>query len=373
MTRSLATSSAVVLLILPALLAPLPASGQDLPGRRTTRIELNYNSYFGPATAASLQIQADAQYLRAVGQMQVDFAEARILHAEARKLEGENRAQELLAKIKFREVLDAKRGQRIRENIAMRRQNNEKTWERLKNHPELTSGEILTGRALNFLKDRLSTNVITYQGDKKNANSASQDVAKQLQVTPEMIHGLQVREVLGRGERLIFRLDEGRPIQVDWWPPGLRDPGLKGECTAFEKARNDVFAAQTQETFDANINKLLLAHEKLEHEFLFLKPHAERVKTQQSIHIYLDGKAFLRSLVSEIRRLERVGRGQNAARDLAFRGSDVTELLTHMVRNGLEFGPAKPGDEPAYQQVFHMLRDLYVATETDALESAAAK
>ena len=42
-----------------------------------------YRSYYGPATAASLEIQAEAQYLRAYGLVQRDLAVARIRHAEA--------------------------------------------------------------------------------------------------------------------------------------------------------------------------------------------------------------------------------------------------------------------------------------------------
>lgn len=36
-----------------------------------------------------------------------------------------------------------------------------------------------------------------------------------------------------------------------------------------------------------------------------------------------------------------------------------------MSPNGLEFAPALPGEEAAYHQVFHMMRDLFVTVVDD--------
>ena len=349
------------------LLPPAAVQSQVLVPRNV--LQLNYGSCYGPGMAAAMQIHAEAEYLRGYGEMQRDLADARIRHAEARKVEIKNRVDEVLSKIEIRQALDAERARLIRERIAKRRENNEKTWERLKHHPELTAGEIVTGKALNFLKNRLATNVVTYQPSDVSSSGSTNKVTEQLQVTPALIHALQVRQMVGRGESLVFRLDDGQPIQVDWWPPALRTPELKSARTNFEKARADVFAAEASDQFDPRIKKLLLAHAALQDDFLDQQPHAQRIKTQQSIHDYLDGKAVLSSLLSEIRRMQRVGPNKVSARDLAFRGSELTEMLTHMVRNGLEFAPAKPGDEQAYQQMFYKLRDLYLAVEADAAES----
>lgn len=373
MTRLFVTFCVAVMALFSAYWSPLPAWSQEQPekGARRKRTPLKYEFLLGPAASAALQIQALTQHKQVEAQIEKDFAEARERHANAAKLEGEAEVQDVMNRIKIREIEEADRARRIRENIAKRKENNAKTWDRLKHHPELTSGEILTGGALNFLKNRLSTTLITYQPSEKESAARTQAVSSQLQLTPTMIHALQVRQLVGRGESLVFRLDEGRSIQVDWWPPALRIAELKTPRLNFERARNELFEAQTPDQFYDKIKLLLVAHAKLEDEFLSREPHAERVKNQNSIHDYLDGKAVLRSKLSEIRRLHRVGPGQTAAGALSFKSDDLTELLTHMVRNGLEFAPPKPGDEPAYQQVFHMLRDLYVATQADADETAA--
>src|SRR5258708_22752735 len=58
--------------------APPPAGGNSL--------QLNFGAHYGPAKSASLQIQAEAQYLRAYVEMQKHLAEARLPHADARRL-----------------------------------------------------------------------------------------------------------------------------------------------------------------------------------------------------------------------------------------------------------------------------------------------
>ena len=104
-----------------------------------------------------------------------------------------------------------------------------------------------------------------------------------------------------------------------------------------------------------------------------MQTRATRLKSQQAWVACNDGKAFMQTLAGEIRRMEKLGPGQAGPQTLVYQGSELPELLAHMVRNGLEFAPAKPGDEQAYQQVFHMLRDLYVAFESDAAQNESAR
>ncbi len=96
-----------------------------------------------------------------------------------------------------------------------------------------------------------------------------------------------------------------------------------------------------------------------------MQTREKRLKSQQAFVASNDGKAFLQTLSGEIRRMEKLGPGKAGTQTLVFQGSELPELLAHMVRNGLEFAPAQPGDEQAYENVFLMLRDLYVAFEAD--------
>jgi hypothetical protein len=332
-----------------------------------------YRAYYGPATAASLEIQAEALYLRAYTLGQRDLAIASIHYAEARRLELENDRQALHNHLERRELLEAEYNRKIARRLKGKRESDQRILERLKNHPELNGGEVVTGVALNFLKNRLSPTVVTFRSASMGSREAVQDVAAQLHVTPEIVHGLQVRQNSSKGETFVFRLDEGRPLQIDWWPPALRAPELKEARSEFEAARAKAVETQSDADFDACIRKLILRHAALEEAFLKMQTREKRLKSQQAWVACNDGKAFLQTLSGEIRRMEKLGPGRAGPQTLVFQGSELPELLAHMVRNGLEFAPAKPGDEQAYHQVFIMLRDLYVAFEADNAQNEPAK
>jgi len=344
-----------------------------VPSRNAAaQFPFGYRSYYGPATAASLEIQAEAQYLRAYGLVQRDLAVARIHHAEAQSLELANAKQALHDHLERRELLEAEHNRQIAKRLKGKRESDQRILERLKNHPELNGGEVKTGVALNFLKNRLSPTVVTFRSASMGSRAAVEEVAAQLHVTPEIVHGLQVRQNLSKGETFVFRLDEGRPLQVDWWPPALRAPELKEARSQFEDARAKALEAQSNAEFDGCIRKLILRHAVLEEAFLNMQTRATRLKSQQAWVACNDGKAFLQTLSGEIRRMEKLGPGRAKPETLVYQGAELPELLAHMVRNGLEFAPAKPGDEPAYEQVFHMLRDLYVAFESVAAQNEPA-
>lgn len=355
-------------LILTSAAAVLPvgnARGQSTVVLPNDGIRLNYGSYFGGATAASLQIQAEAQYLQAYGLAQRDLAVARVVHAEAQRLEQANSMQAVRDYYERKELREAERERQIEKRLKNKEKGNERILARLNKYPELNGTEIITGVALNFLKNRLGATVVTFRSASMGSRDAVDDVSRQLHVTPGIVHSLWVRQSLGRGETFVFRLDEGRPLQVDWWPPVLRSPELNDVRSRFEKARAEVFKLQTSADFEAGIRRLILAHAALQEAFVNAQTRDKRLQSVQAWESYNDAKAFLETLSGEVRRLHKLGPGQTVPQDLAYKGTELPELLAHMVRNGLEFAPAKPGDEPAYNQVFHMLRDLYAAFEAD--------
>jgi len=344
-----------------------------VPSRNAAaQFPFTYPYYYGPATAASLEIQAEAQYLRAYGQVQRDLSVARIHHAEAQRLELANAKQALHDHLERRELLEAEHNRQIAKRLKGARERNERILERLKNHPELNGGEVVTGVALNFLKNRLDSAVVTFRSESMGSREAVQEVAALLHVTPAIVHALQVRQHLSKGETFVFRLDEGQPLQVDWWPPALRAPELKDARSQFEVARAKALETRSSADFDGCIRKLLLRHAALEEAFLKMQTRATRLKSQQAWVACNDGKAFLQTLSGEIRRMEKLGPGAPGPQTLVYQGTELPELLAHMVRNGLEFAPAKPADEHAYEQVFRMLRDLYVAFKADEAQNESA-
>ncbi|MBS0263707.1 MAG: hypothetical protein JSS02_17320 [Planctomycetes bacterium] len=331
-------------------------------------VQLNFGSHYGPATAASLQIQAEAAYARAYGELQKDLALARIRHAQARALEGRNSVQAVRDHIAKQRLLEEERDRRIGTQLAKQHKTHAKILERLKNHPELNGGEVETGVALNFLKNRLATKIINFRAESMGAQDAVREVSRQLKVTPDIVHSLRVREKVRRGDAFVFRLDEAQGLQVDKWPPVLRAPELRPARKRFMDAREAVFAPGNQNESEEQqydkLRNLIVALNDLELAFLQSDGSKTRTKSGHTWAAYLDGKAFLQTLGSEIRRMEKVG-AAGPSQSLAFRGDYFPDLLAHLVSNGLEFAPVIPGEERAYHVVFEMMRDLWLAVEFD--------
>lgn len=364
MARSLTAICFAVFFGLSAVSTTVPAYSQGVVVTNPNGLRLYYADYYSPAMAAAYQIRAEAEYLRGWGQMQKDLAETRILNEEFLKLRGENAVQFRINKLRAWEADQALKNKKIRDLLNKPRENNDKRMEQLRTLPETRAGQIQSGGALNFLVNRMAG----LPGGLQSGESIPL-----LEVTPQLVHALRVRQKVGGGNSLIFRLDEGQPIQVDWLPPALRTPALKAERNNFERARNEVFVSKAPEEFDRKIEKLLFAQVELEVAFKMQPQLDARDKSQNVMHDYLEGKRVLESLKREILRLRRLGQVPDTARELTFKGSDLTMLVDHMVRNGLEFVPSRPGDEPAYTQVFTKLLELCVAMEASADEAAPQK
>src|SRR5439155_515949 len=107
------------------------------------------------------------------------------------------------------------------------------------------------------------------------------------------------------------------------------------------------------------VKELLTAFDELDRKFTARYPRQTRVKTVELFQHYQMAQRFLQSLSGEILRLQTAGT-LATTENLRFVGDNLVALLTHMSRNGLDFAPAKPGDEATYHTVFRMMRDLYI-------------
>jgi hypothetical protein len=326
---------------------------------------------YSPATGISAQIHAEANYLRAYGEAAADLNQARILRAQAVNLEIKNSVDYVKAYWERRSIGEAEKLKRHKTLAQKEDIRNSHLWQRLKDHPELSIEAIPNGTALNFLLDRLAGGVLAYQFS-AGQNGPSMELLAQLELSPQTLHQLRVRQDLPSGERTVFRVDEGKPLDVAWWPAGLRGGELHTERTRFEAARSNLMVAP-ETSIDNNLKELFTAYDQLTEAFHRHHTRAVRLKSIHTHREYGLAKRFLQSLAGEMYRIRSVG--PKALRDdgLKFEGKNVVALLTHMSRNGLEFAPSLPGEEAAYHQVFHMLRDLYVTVAEDDQAKAAKK
>ncbi|MDF1747039.1 MAG: hypothetical protein P1V19_25330, partial [Gimesia sp.] len=323
---------------------------------------------------------AVADLVRARGSASVDYAYARKLHAEAARMEIENWVLRLKAYYEGKAIREAEKLKRAYNHLDSKRLQKNRMWERLKNHPDLIGTSITNGKALNFLMNRLSNSILAYGYSTQSKSMDEVDMEK-LKLPPEVLHGLMIQQRLSNGRLLVFRADEGKPLDTGWWPFVLRDEFFKDHREAFEKQRDLVI----QEAKDGKINnksldELYVSFENIRDQFNQKYSKKERFKDgMQSWQQFHRTDTFLKSLWGQISLLQTTGDinilGADLKIDADKDGSDLIALLRFVSRNGLEFSEAKPGDEPAYHQLFKLMRDLYIniADEDEALKPQTKK
>jgi hypothetical protein len=358
-----------------ALAAAVALAGAMLPSAADAQVYVpryNWTYYGSPATAASAAIHAHADYLRAYGEASVNIAEARRIHADAYRQELVNAVEEVRAYWTRRSIGEAELWKRYHHSLDSQKLQNSKTWERLKNHPDLTGPQIINGTALNFLLNRLGGTVLSYEFS--GGQSQNPDIIKQLSLDPETIHKLKLRQRTTNNQNMVFRADEGTGLSVDWWPFALTAPEFENNRFLFEQARDQVVKeAQggriSHETIRGLDGALIDLRAAFEDRFAGQAKVARdgggnRMTTWTH---YNTAKRFLQSLSGEVLRLAQTQKSAAFDGTLKFEGDNAIHLLTYMSRNGLDFAPAEPGDENAYHNLFHMMRDLYLlVAESDA-------
>lgn len=320
--------------------------------------------YYEPVTAISAQIHAEADFFRAYGDMAVDLAAADEIRAQARQLEIQNSVDAVRAYWERRSIIEAERLKRKKTLVQRQEIRNSHLWKRLKDHPELSTGAVENGTALNFLLNRLAGGVLAYSFSPGNDGTGI-ELLDQLQLSPETVHQLRVKQDLFNGSTTVFRLDEGAPLELNWWPGALRASELKRPRTQFETARAAALQS-SPEDLDDKLKELFAAYDALSSAFRSHYTRSVRLRSVNACTEYNQANRFLQGLLGEMQRIRNVGPKALKDDSLRFEGNNLVGLLTHMSRNGLEFAAPMPGDEPAYHQVFHMMRDLYVTVADES-------
>ena len=331
-----------------------------------------WRSFYGPGDAISNRIHAQANWVRSVGESAVRHAEAREIRADAFRKEIANSVEYARAYWEKKEIYRAAKMREYTAPLDAADLRNNLTWRRLKDHPELNGPAIVNGKALNFLLDRLSAGLLATHYSLADFDDA---LLKRLQLSPDVLSKLRLREDVPGGNGLVFQANSGDALDIAGWPFALRDEHFAKQREEFEQARNDVVqAGRDGGTVDnALMKRLLQAHDRLDREFY--KYYTKERRTQAGgkyFHQFLTSKRFLQSLAGELARLQELGGDAALDDSTRFDGDNLVALVSHMSRHGLEFAPARQGDESAYHETFYIMRDLYL-TSADNNDADAAK
>jgi len=321
----------------------------------------NWAVYQSPATPLSAEIHATADLVRAYGEATVDDAAAREIRSRAVRQEIQNSVDFVRAYWERRSINEAERLKRYVSPLQRAKNQNAKTWERLRDHPELNGPAIAEGTALNFLLNRLASSALAYQLT-STSRAGELKQSDELKLNEEVLHRLRLKRDSTDGKAVIFRADEGVALAIDWWPYALRGEEFTRERRDYEQARAAVvLAGRNGIDAHAEIGKLLKAYDQLDAAFRKQNDRESRLKNQAAFRHYTTGRRFLQALAGEVLQFQVAGGARALEDNMQFHGDHLIALLTHMSRNGLEFAPAVPGDEAAYRRVFQMMRDVYVA------------
>jgi hypothetical protein len=332
-----------------------------------------------PSRNITSQVAGQAQLLGAIaamktaeGEVAKKMAEARAIDAKARSEVATARINEASAKMFEAKVYWSMRDNWDREMLARRGtpENNRKKankgyWELIKYNTDLVGRAVPEGRALNFLLQRMSSDLLAYHFNSVKP-PVSEETLKALRLDDRMLHALQLKQA-GQGNELrIFRADGTGALEGRWWPYYLRFDEIKDARRRFEEAR-DLAISQAERGYEVDIKQL----QQLEGAFnevsrAFSQRFSAGAAVKEGAGAFIQFRAaesFLRDLDRQIKRFQASGdvRGLRPQfYDPKEAGKNLVTLLTYMSRNGTEFAPAEAGDEEAYSQIFIMMRDLYM-------------
>ncbi len=363
------TRSVVLILGIATFLLHASARGQRVPDPIIPSIPgysgYRYQGWHSPASVLSSRVYAQAALVRATGTAAVDFSIARQNHAAAVRAELRNKVERVNAYLERRRIGEEERARRKIDPEARRREINSKTWQKLRLHPDINSRTIATGTALNFLFYRLSATALTWDPSDPKEEFSSATLAH-LTLTPEVLHQIRL-EQSNSGTPLVFRADEGVPLQIDWWPYLLRDD-------RFQKQRQELIDRRSkliEDAADGMLSKDSLENLELASANLSTKFRSRFTRSRslsggtKTFREWRDATMFLRAIDREIARLQSTGDTSSLDESLKFAPEEserhLPALLSFMSRNGLRFAPPNPGEEAAYFTAFDLLRDFYLA------------
>src|SRR5262249_29558658 len=125
----------------------------------------------------------------------------------------------------------------------------------------------------------------------------------------------------------IFRLNEGKPLDVDWWPASLRGSSFATERNQFEAARSVLLASASEESLENNLKVAFQTYDKLAAAFHQHHTKAVRLKSVQDHRQYGLAKRFLQSIAGELYRIREVGLKALHNDSLRYDGTNLITLL----------------------------------------------
>ncbi|WP_166825106.1 hypothetical protein [Thalassoroseus pseudoceratinae] len=247
--------------------------------------------------------------------------------------------------------------------------------ERYLENPDASEGSILNGDALNLMLDRLAVTVFTYKFDENGSPSDMQFQnwdQEDIKLSDDILDRLQIVQNLGGGRKTVFRPTDGAAMKVDVWPILLQSAGFDDLRAKFMATRQKAITEAKTGNGQGVTRK---TRTELEESLAEMEQELEERYDNKNFRIYqgidnnldyLHSEAFLKELKGQLRRINQLGQRSNEMFNgsFAFAGErTLPEFVRYMADSGLKFAPATPGDEPAYNKMYRIMRDFYVTVQ----------
>jgi len=276
--------------------------------------------YLDPTGAA---LQGLSSYVDASGKYWINIGQARLIREESRRSAIDTARKQ----IEFEQWWD-----RVRPTAPkMREQERITDLDRARKDPPKT--EIWSAQALNTLLNSIKSTGKLNRGPN-------------LELPDETLQHINLTDSAARGN--VGMLKEASKLS---WPLSLQEP-------QFDKARKHLSRNL--------VSAVAMLKEKEPIELATLKDINSDFKTLNdtlnssaddlSPAQYIEAKRFLNQLKSAIKALSDPKAANYFNNTWNAKGKNVAELVDHLTKEGLEFAPAAPGDEAAYNALYNNLR-----------------
>lgn len=331
-------------------------SATDRERAMTERYEAGTNRIVGAASAENTYSVASTNYAR-----------ARALHAEAYSKELDNinkRAVIVWDLQKVRKVkqmeLDFLRQISNSKYLDDQKWNDSRTWERLKNHPELSRHKIATGEALNFLLNKLVAGLLPYEFDARDTEY-QKNVQHWL-----VIDRTELDHINLKMDKFFFVASDSKEAKDVKWPSIMRWEEFKSLREEFEKQRAAIRALSENDK-DIPEEATGRLHKTLEELEKVLLENAEVKRKVTQYRFFTDQyrcRVFIKRLRDEVNFVASSGRLRPHMRyEPSIDGANLISLLTFMSRNGVQFDRVNAEYLPIYYKLFNKMRALYLYAE----------
>ncbi len=313
------------------------------------------------STPLSLQIQAQAQYLAARGDLLQSAAVARNVNADAVAKEIQNSIDYVGAYLRRRDVNREWRAKENPDYLAAEGKRQVVRKQRLESQlQDVLKGDVT--EELNWLLAELSGPILAYQY--LQGRPALVDTELNPKLPADAVSMLWFSDGgLGPGS-LVFAASDPKVLQTPW-PLALRDPCFAMPRSRFESSRDKLVQSLRDRQDAAGREKEVV---RCVEDLLTVLQKAypdERRDDPSEFLAYHSAQRFLRSLAAQVHRALEAADPSILDGSLRFQGERLLDLVQHMDRNGLIFAPSQPGGERVYRSLLGDLRNVWLTLATD--------